>query len=276
MESNKNTLKSLNMYSYSFLSMLIFSTFELFSRFISSDGVDALQANFLRFLLGGIVIFVGLIYKKNFKLTKKEFFVSLIIGIVYISLSTSFTQLGFSYNNVSIGLLLIICSSPPIMVTLFEAMLGGKKLSFFEKIGIIIGFLGMLISFSDRISSVGSNLMPYLFVFIGNVIYALYIVVCSKYSKEMNPYKINAYSYLFGCIAIFVYLTIRGDKIQYSYLINPKMLYMGIVITGLSVFTLFKGIEIVGQAKSQSIFLLKPFVASVIIMIFLEREFPKQ
>ena len=129
-------------YLYLGITSIIFGTFEVVSK--SIHGIDAVQLNFLRFLIGGIVMLpfaVREIRRKNIKLTLKDFLSFFLLGTLFVTISMVLYQIALAKSSAS--LTVFIFSSNPLFIAIFAFFIRRERPNVLVLTGILTGVFGL-------------------------------------------------------------------------------------------------------------------------------------
>lgn len=257
-------------YVFLFITIIFFSTYEVVSKTIVNS-INAYQINFIRFFLGGLILFVILAIKKDLKIGKREFVTVILIGLINVVISMNLIQLSLYVPGSLAAVVAVIFSSNPVFVMIFSAIIDKEKIRLFNVIGLITAFTGIVIVFADEIVlGVGGGLQSPILALLSSVFYGLYTVLGRKLSVKMGSLKMNAYSFLAGSIILLpLMFSIGVPIVKFNYSAIWQVLYLSIVVTGVGYFLYFKGLSIVGASKGSLTFFFKPVIAANLAIIFL-------
>lgn len=257
-------------YLFVLITIILFSTLEVVSK-TTAGVLDAFQCTFLRFLIGGIVLFIILLFKKDISISLKDVAILTGIGILNVGISMNALQFAVFRPGASAALAAIIFSSNPIFVALFSAILEKERISLSKIIGLIIGLAGIVVAFADQLTGVGGDILGPLILLFSAVVYGLYTVLGRKTAMRLGSLKMNSYSFIFGSLAMLPFLLIfNKPTFVFSLSVLPQVLYLSIFVTGLAYVTYFAGLKLVGASTGSLTFFLKPILASVLAAIFLK------
>ena len=128
---------------------LIWSVNFIIGKFAYLFEVPPLTLNFLRWSLVWIILF-PFTYKEiflNINLIKKHIFYLTILAITSVSAFNSLVYLALNYTQAIDTILMI--SIIPVFVLFLSSILGVEKFNFFQLLGLIVSFTGVLIIFSN-------------------------------------------------------------------------------------------------------------------------------
>ena len=127
---------------------LIWSVNFIIGKFAYLFEVPPLSLNFLRWALVWVILF-PFTYKEiflNLKLIKKNIIYLTILAITSVSAFNSLVYLSLNYTQAIDTILMI--SIIPVFVLFLSSILGIEKFKFFQFLGLIVSFTGVLIIFS--------------------------------------------------------------------------------------------------------------------------------
>lgn len=255
---------------YLICTIFFFSTFEAVSKTLVGM-INPFQVNFIRFFIGGIILLFFLIIKKDLSISLKDILPVAAIGILNVVLSMNIAQIALYVPGAKASVTAVIFSSNPIFVYIFASFLDNEKLSIKKMIGLLIGIVGILTIFFEKIGV--SDFKSPVLALVSAVLYGLYTVLGRKISVGMGSLKMNAYSFLIGSIVLLPALVIfKVPILEFDYSGIWQILYLSIFVTGIAYLAYFKGLSIAGAGKGSLVFFMKPVLASVIAVIFLKEH----
>ena len=128
---------------------LIWSINFIIGKFAYLFEVPPLTLNFLRWTLVWVLLF-PFTYKEifsNIELIKKNIVYLTILAISSVSAFNSLVYLALNYTQAIDSILMI--SIIPVFVLFLSSILGVEKFNFFQFLGLVISFIGVLIIFSN-------------------------------------------------------------------------------------------------------------------------------
>lgn len=249
--------------------IILFSTYEVVSKTLVGR-IDPFQINFIRFFIGGVILFLYLAFKGDLKITGKDFLKVSLTGVLNVVISMNLVQLSLYEDNAQASVVAVIFSSNPIFVTLFAAVLDRERINASKAIGMLLGIIGVVVIFADKISLNINSLKGPLYALLSAVFFALYTVLGKKISSRIGSVKLNSYSFMAGSLLLLPILILQGRPvIEFDYSVSIQMVYLSVLVTGLAYMTFFKGLAITGASKGSLVFFIKPVLASIIAIIFL-------
>lgn len=252
------------------LTAIAFGTMEIALK-IAGTAFTPFQLTFLRFLVGGIVLLPLAfrdMHKKAIHITSSDWGYLAILGLVNICFSMILFQIGVNMANA--GLAAIVFSINPIFVMIFSYFIVHEGFTRKKVITIVLSLLGLIIV-ANPVSIVKSGNIGLLVSLAAAVSFALYTTLGKLRIARLGGNVENAFSFLLGCVFLFVILVVHGDPILGgidSHTILP-LLYCSFVVTGFGYLCFMKAIELTGPSNASFAFFIKPVIALILSAIIL-------
>lgn len=251
-----------------FLTIFLFSTFEIVGHTLTTTTTTAF-VNAFRFFLGGLVLlpFAILHLKKNkIKLSSKDFFWLLLLGLLNAVISMNLLQASLKYNPASTSAILF--STNPIFVALFSLALLREKPSSNQLIGLLLGVIGSIfVTGGLKVA----NLTGPLLALSSAALFGLYTLAGKNLTLRLGSFTVNSVSFMFGGIINWLLVIINNESI---WQVTPdnylRLIYLGIFVTGLAYFAFFNGLSKLNTTAGSSVFFIKPVFASILALVFLQ------
>ena len=255
-------------YLWLFLTIIIFSTYEVVGRLFAQD-IHPLWVNAIRFSIGGLVLLplaVKTIRKQELRLKGKDYLALFGLGFLNAGLCMGLMQYSLRYTEASTAAVLI--SSNPLFVSLLSVFIFHEKLTK-EKIGaLILGVTGMVLVAGGL--RVENGIGPLLAIS-ASVVWAVYTVAGKRLSQRYGSLVLNSLSFLLGggflailCASLGIPLTgIQGANLL-------LLIYLGVVVTGIGYYAFFTGLLYLDTTIGAAVFFLKPVFATLFAFILLK------
>ncbi len=193
--------------------------------------IPALQLSGLRHLLGGgIYVLFFALYKRMIP-KKTQFFRIIWMSVLMFVISNGFSVLSVVYLPSGLGA--VVGAISPIWVVIFSFLLF-KKIQFKTKtiVGIILGFLGVLIAFFEFVEHIlyTDFSLGLLFGFISSMTWALATLLTVKQAKDMDPYFSLGWQMFMSGIILNLVSYISGNFVAYSAVPAEAWLSIGYLI----------------------------------------------
>ena len=273
--------------------IFFWATLEMMVKLTRAD-ISAISLNFFRFTIGGFVLLLFVIFRK--RLTQLKYFFQkywkyyipsalfgLAIGMFLYSYGIHFTKAAVAAS---------IISANPIFISTYMIIFQGEKAKKWKIIGIIVGFLGVLIiitqlNFTDFFNSeyLYGNIMVLLGtlfwctqVIIGKLVFNRHIQEKEKQTNngvkipEISSLEYNTITFLVTGILNLPFLFIPNifqGIISQTWNSWLALLFLGLFPAGLAYLLFFRGLEKLDASKGTNIFYLKPIFATILAFIFL-------
>lgn len=272
-QERNHTLKANRIgYLYLLSTIVLFSTYEVVSKTLVNK-VDPFQVNFLRFFIGGILLFLILLVKGDVAIKPKELGYAAVVGIINVVFSMNLLQLSLSIPNSKASIAAVIFSSNPIFVTVFAAIIDKERIRLYKVIGLMLGVFGVILISINGMKSGALDLRSPLLALGSAVLYGLYTLLGGKVSSKIGSLKMNSYSFILGSLALLPFLIIfRLPVLKYDYSATFQLIYLSMFVTGVAYLTYFMGLSIVGASKGSLVFFLKPVLATIFSVIILRER----
>nr|WP_040429012.1 DMT family transporter [Acetivibrio cellulolyticus] len=256
-------------YLYLLTTIILFSTYEVVSKTLVNK-VDPFQVNFLRFFIGGVLLFFVILAKGDIAIKPKDLGKTAVVGIINVFFSMNLLQLSINIPNSKASIAAVIFSSNPIFVTIFAALIDREKIKLYKIVGLMFGVLGVIMISLNGMKQGFMNLKSPLLALLSAVLYGLYTVLGGKVSSKIGSLKMNSYSFLLGSLALLPFLVLyKVPVLKFDYSATFQIIYLSVFVTGIAYLTYFKGLALTGASKGSLVFFLKPVLASVFSVIIL-------
>lgn len=259
-------------YLYLLNTIFFFSTYEIVNKIIIGS-VDVFQINFIRFFIGGLILWIFAFVKKEISISLRDFACCTFVGIINVVLSMSLINLSISIPGASAAVTAVLFSCNPIFVSIIAAFADRERLDRRKVMALVIGMTGtVLISCNKMNFNIHSLIGPTLAV-LSALFFGVYTVLGKKLASRIGSLRMNAYSFLSGSVVLFIILTImRRPTVLYKSSVIGWVLYLSIFVTGLAYLTYFKGLSYIGAGKGSLVFFLKPVLAAILAVLFLKEK----
>ncbi len=256
-------------YLYILITIILFSTYEVVSKTLVNR-INPFQVNFLRFFIGGIVLFFVILGKGDISIKTKDLGKVAIIGIINVVFSMNLLQLSLTMPDAKASIAAVIFSSNPIFVTIFAALINRERVKFYKIIGLLFGVMGVVLIALNGTKFDLFNMKSPLLALMSAVLYGLYTVLGGKVSSKIGSLKMNSYSFLLGSLALLPFLIfLKVPVLNFDYSATFQILYLSLFVTGIAYLTYFLGLTLTGASKGSLVFFLKPVLASIFSVIIL-------
>ncbi|MFN0156737.1 MAG: DMT family transporter [Bacteroidota bacterium] len=229
----------------------------------------------IRFLVGAAILFIIVRWRKvqiPWTHDTRILYVSLII----LSYSIPFGLVYWAELFIPSGLGSILFASYPFWVAIFsQIFLPGERGTMFKAAGIVLGFSGLLIIFSNDIHwTDAQGLLGMSAVLLSTVMQAASTIVAKKYGQPVNPFAMNLVGMSFGGALLFLFglMTESWSDIHWDAAAIGSIAYLavfGSVIAFVTYHWLLKRVDTVYLSLTTFI---NPIVAVILGALILDEE----
>jgi drug/metabolite transporter (DMT)-like permease len=257
-------------YLYLTLTILIFGPFEVISKLV--HGIDAIQLNFLRFLIGGLALLPFAIHdarRRQVVIQPRDLLLMIGLGILYIPVSMVFLQVAI--QNTAASLSTFVFSSNPVFIAIFAAWILNEKPNIFIVFSIALEIAGLLFisnPFNDKFD------LYFLHLCLAAVTFAFYNVLMRKTTGKFGNLVAFTIVVICGTVALGLFLPVAG--IPWFAGISTAniwpLLYLGILGSGITFVSYYKGMELTSTNVGSIVFFFKPIQGTIYAMIILNER----
>ena len=261
--------KSLDYILLSLLALIWASAF--FNIKIATYSFGPVTIAFFRILFGAIPVILLCLYKKiKIEAFSKDWYWYALIGT--INLVVPFFLIAYGVQKVQSNLAAILMASTPLSATVLAHFYTKKeKINFSKSIGVLIGFCGIFILFSDNILINSENFLYALMILFGSTFYVIGGLLTLKISKKKNE-NVTASILIWGSIIVFPLVIMTEQPWE----INPRLdsiislIYLGVFPTGIAWLLRFRILKVNGLVFQAQVAYLIPIFGVILGYIFLK------
>ena len=263
-----NSPKTFDYLLLSILALIWASAF--FNIKIATYSYGPITIAFFRILFGAIpVVFLCLYKKIKIEAFSKDWFWFASIGT--INLVIPFFLIAYGVQKVQSNLAAILMASTPLSATILAHFFTKKeKINVTKIVGILAGFFGIVMLFSDNILINNENFFYALMILFGSTFYGIGGLLTLKISKKKNE-NVTASILIWGSIVIFPITMI----IEQPWNLSPRLdstislIYLGIFPTGIAWLLRFQILKRNGLVFQAQVAYLIPIFGVILGYIFL-------
>ncbi len=252
------------------LAAIFYGTNPLGALKLYEQGMNTNSVLFFRFGLAWLIVAIIMLFRKEkIRVTKREFGVLTMLGLLFIASSLT---LYLSFHYMAAGVASTILFTYPIMTAVIMALFFKEKASFRTILAIVISLAGVvLLYWSDNGGTLST--LGVILVLVSALTYALYIVVVNRFPVEMSSFKMNFYIIFYCAIGMLLFGLVSGNE-----LIVPQnatswfyVSWLAVVPATLSLVLMVYASKYVGATPTAILGALEPMTA-VLIGIFVFNE----
>lgn len=251
-----------------FVTILLFSSIEVFSKMLTGS-VDPFLIAFVRFFLSGIIL-VLLDIKRIKTIERRDWKNLLSLGLLGITIALGSFHLSITGLEASTGA--VIFSMNPIFSSLFAVLFLKESFNLRKALGVLIGFLGVYIVIFGFNSIDLSNIVNILLMLVASIGFGVYIAGSKPFTAKYGTFLTTGIIFISGSIPYLFF--IRSFDLNSFKSSIPILAYLSLITTGLAYSLYFYGLKRVQIVVGTSMFYLKPVLATIMAILFL-KETPK-
>lgn len=229
----------------------------------------------LRLALGFLSLGIVILFRKTrAPITRREFWQSLLVGIVGYGISLGFQFTGTKLSTASNGSL--ITSATPAFVLLFAFLLLREKITMRQTLALIVSTIGVLAVIDPRTAQLSPSLfLGNTLLFFAGLTWALYSVLVRKVARNIDLLTSSAVMLLGGIpsSALLGFYEVNSQGIGAITLgIVGGILFLGIISTAVAMFLWNYAFKELPAALASLTFFAQPVVGTLLGWLFLDEK----
>jgi len=185
---------------------------------------------------------VSFYYKiKILAFSKKKWKIYALVGLCNIAIPFSLIAIGT--KEVDSYLAAILMSTTPLTGSILAHIFTkNEKITFLKSLGIVLGFMGVMLLFFDKLIINESNYLFAIIILVGSTFYSISGIMILKYLKKSGNINVTTSTLIWSVIFLIPMSFIFEDPLNstptlYSIL---SLIYLGVVATGFAWWLRFK------------------------------------
>ncbi|MGL5649749.1 MAG: DMT family transporter [Clostridium sp.] len=274
------------------ISTFLFSTMEIAIK--CTDGAfNSIQLNFIRFLIGGLVLLplaMKKLKKKGRRLDLKDLGYFLITGFICIIISMTLFTGAVVMKGSNPAIIAVIFSFNPIFTIALASVIFKEKITKGIIGGLIICFIGLIFVINPFHLS-GSALPSMMMALASGFTFALYSIM-SKFTivkRKLDGLTVTVFTFLIGSAELLIIIGLSHIKSISNFMISKNLsmfsnipilhgismhniillLYISIFVSGISFALFFMVMENTSATMSSLIFFIKPVLSPILALILI-------
>ena len=271
------------------IATLFFSSMEVAIKY--TNGVfNPIQLNFVRFLVGGLILMpfaIKKLKKFDYKLTKVDYIKFAFLGGLQIVIGMSFYTVSILYIPAHMAAIIFSCNT--FFSIVFAFIILREKIYTFTVIALCFSFSGMAII--SNISEHDIKVTGVVLCLLAAISFSLYGVL-SKYFTKGSPIGgivVTSYGFLFGVLELFILIMISRIA-TVSHFLNANnlkvladipilsgisintalpLIFICVGVTGLGFASYFAAIDALPMSTVSLVFFIKPVLAPIFAFLAL-------
>ena len=260
--------KTIDYILLSILSLIWASAF--FNIKIATYSYGPLTIAFLRIFLGAVLIVIICIFK-NIKIEafSKDWHWFAVIG--FVNLVIPFFLIAYGVQKIQSNLAAILMSTTPLSsAVLAHFFTKTEKINFTKIIGVLVGFAGIVILFSDNLLINNENFFYALMILVGSTFYVVGGILTLKISSKKNE-NLTSSILIWGSLIIFPIMIYYEQPWNFTPRLDStiSLIYLGVFPTGIAWLIRFHILKKNGLVFHSQVAYLIPIFGVILGYIFL-------
>ena len=248
---------------YIIVTAFCFGTMEVALK-IGGSSFAPLQMNFLRFLIGGVVLLPLALREKRRRgltLDRGDLGYLTLLALVGVCLSMSCFQFGVMGLNANTASVMI--SSNPVFTMIFAYFLVHEPFTRRKALVLILCVIGLVLVANPMHMAEGNTVKGMVYMSVALVTFALFTALGKLRSARLGGTIQTCFTFLIASVFNLIILLVSRSPIVSGLSLQslPVLLYCGLVVTGLGYFSYLSAIELAGPSNASIAFFLKPVIA---------------
>ena len=187
------------------------------------------------------MLVVSLVYKIRIYAFSKNWKTYALVGLSNITIPFSLIAIGT--NKIDSYLAAMLMSTTPITGSILaHFFIKDEKITFLKSFGIILGFVGILLLFFDKLIINESNYLFVLIVLLGSTFYSISGILILKKLKKSGNINVTTSTLIWSVITLLPLSFIFEDPFKSSPTLEStlSLIYLGVVATGFAWWLRFR------------------------------------
>ena len=201
-------------YGFVVLTAFLFGTMEVACK-VAGNQLDPFQLTFIRFAIGGLILlpFATVeLRKAKIRLTARDLLRLAGVGILGISLSMVFFQLGVSNSNASTASVLI--SINPLFTMVFAHFFTSEKLNRHKFVVLGFGLMGLIFMIRPWDVQEGNTVIGIVYMLLAAIFFGAYTIAGKVSAQKLGIMAQTSISFILGSIVLLIMMLIMGKPVM--------------------------------------------------------------
>ena len=184
---------------------------------------------------------VSYLYKVKIYAFSKSWKIYALVGICNITIPFSLIAIGT--NKIDSYLAAMLMSTTPMTGSILAHFFTkDEKITFLKSLGIILGFIGILLLFFDKLIINESNYLFVLIILIGSTFYSISGIMILKYLKKSGNINVTTSTMIWSVITLLPLSFAFENPLESTPTLKStlSLIYLGVVATGFAWWLRFK------------------------------------
>ncbi|MBF0543500.1 MAG: EamA family transporter [Candidatus Riflebacteria bacterium] len=199
--------------------------------------------------------------KKRLPTSLREFFSIAFLGVLNVVISMGAHAV--SIANCRPSTAAIIIASNPMFTNFFAWIFLKEELNIYRISSILVGFSGVFLIAFKGVSGIDTHL-GIITGLLGAIGFSLYTVLSKRTVNKFGSLNNALIGFIFGCLFDLPLLWLGQIEIIPHFNLWPRLLFLGIVVSGIGYLAFFKALSLLSAGKTSLLFFLKPPVAMLL------------
>jgi drug/metabolite transporter (DMT)-like permease len=196
----------------------------------------------IRVILASITMLtISFFYKIKIYAFSKNWKMYALVGVCNITIPFSLIAIGT--NKIDSYLAAMLMSTTPITGSILaHFFIKDEKITFLKSLGIILGFIGILLLFFDKLIINESNYLFVLIIILGSTFYSISGILILKKLKKLGNINVTTSTFIWSVITLLPLSFILEEPFKSTPTLEStlSLIYLGVVATGFAWWLRFK------------------------------------
>ena len=238
---------------------------------IATYSFGPLTIAFLRIFLGAMLIVIICFFKKiKIEAFSKDWYWFAIIG--FVNLVIPFFLIAYGVQKIQSNFAAILMSTTPLSsAILAHFFTKTEKINFTKIIGVVVGFAGIVILFSDNLLINNENFFYALMILVGSTFYVIGGILTLKISSKKNE-NLTSSILIWGSLIIFPIMIYYEKPWNFTPRLDStiSLIYLGVFPTGIAWLIRFHILKKNGLVFHSQVAYLIPIFGVILGYVFLK------
>ena len=238
---------------------------------IATYSYGPLTIAFLRIFLGAMLIVIICFFKKiKIEAFSTDWYWFAIIG--FVNLVIPFFLIAYGVQKIQSNFAAILMSTTPLSsAILAHFFTKTEKINFTKIIGVVVGFAGIVILFSDNLLINNENFFYALMILVGSTFYVIGGILTLKISSKKNE-NLTSSILIWGSLIIFPIMIYYEQPWNFTPRLDStiSLIYLGVFPTGIAWLIRFHILKKNGLVFHSQVAYLIPIFGVILGYIFLK------
>ena len=238
---------------------------------IATYSYGPLTIAFLRIFLGAMLIVIICFFKKiKIEAFSKDWYWFAIIG--FVNLVIPFFLIAYGVQKIQSNFAAILMSTTPLSsAILAHFFTKTEKINFTKIVGVVVGFAGIVILFSDSLLINNENFFYALMILVGSTFYVVGGILTLKISSKKNE-NLTSSILIWGSLIIFPIMIYYEQPWNFVPRLDStiSLIYLGVFPTGIAWLIRFHILKKNGLVFHSQVAYLIPIFGVILGYIFLK------